>query len=336
MVSNRLYTAVVVVGWLAAMTWLVTDRIMPPFFGGDAPATRPSNQMEPVAWQIEMGGRPSGFAVMQAVPAHGGTKEVHSFLQIDRIEAPKAAPVWLAPLIKSFRNVSFSMRTRTTYDTLDRLYAFDTKMNVGQLEGPIVIKGQIANEKLRLTVRVGDLIKRRFEHAWPRDGKLGSELTPTGRLLPLYEGRRWTREVFSPFASPNGPLELIEARVTQRLRFTDETDSTDAWEVEFRSLEKTGSTDEGRLRASLYVAEDGRVLKQEAFFLGSSITFLRRSDAKSAELADEHLELARYATTYDMLATEPGSAAGPTVGEATASPAVTAPADSSSTESISN
>ncbi|MEO0531328.1 MAG: hypothetical protein AAF266_12255 [Planctomycetota bacterium] len=319
--SNRLYTAAVIVGWLAAMTWLVTDRILPPFFGGDAPATRPSNQTEPVAWRIEMSGKPSGFAVMQAVPADGGTKEVHSFLQIDRIEAPKAAPVWLAPLIKSFRNLSFTMRTRTTYDTIDRLYAFETKMTVGQLESPVLIRGRVVSETLQLTVRVGDLIRRRFEHPWPSDGRLGSDLTPTGKLLPLYEGRRWTSEVFSPFASPGTPLELVEARVTQRLRFTDEEASTDAWEVEFRSLEKTGSTDKGRVRASLYVAEDGRVLKQEAYFLGSSITFLRRSDVRSAQLAKEHLQLEKYATTYEVPMDEgsPEPPGGPQMSPATES-----------------
>lgn len=305
MVSNRLYTGAVVVAWLAAMTWLVTDRILPPFFGGDAPISRPSNQTDPVAWQIEMAGRPCGFAILQAVPGHGGTNEVHSYLQIDRVEVPKAAPVWLTPLIKSFRDLSFSMRTRTTYDSLDQLYAFETKMVVNQIETPISLRGDIARDRLRLTVRVGDLIKRRFDHPWPSNGTLAGDLTPTSKLLPLYEGRRWTREVFSPLSSPSEPIELMEARVTERLRLTFDSDSTDVWEVQIRSLEKTGSTDQGRLRASLYVADDGRVLKQEAFFLGSSVTFLRRSDEKSAQLASEHLELAKYATTVQVFSGEP-------------------------------
>ncbi|QDV79236.1 hypothetical protein K2D_28490 [Planctomycetes bacterium K2D] len=294
MVGNRLYTGVVIVGWLAAMSWLVTDRILPPFYRGDAPATRPTNQVEPVAWRIEIGGKGCGLAVLQAVPGEGGVKEVHSLMKLDHIEAPPGAPVWLAPMLKTLRNISLTMRTTTVYDGLDELSSFHSKLQLTRPEVPIDIRGRVLDKMMKLTIRVGDLTKR-YDHPWPGNSVLGGDVTPSGRLLPLYEGRRWVQEVYSPFGSPSEPTELIIAEVTEPLRLTYNGVSTDVWRVQFRSSEVTGSTDEGRLRADLFVATDGRILKQETHFLGSKITFHRESDETSAELASL-LELEKYAT----------------------------------------
>ncbi len=295
--GNRLYTAAVVVFWLASMTWLVTDRILPPFFGGDAPVSRVSNQLEPVAWLIEMNGRPCGQAVLQAVRGDSSVREVHSLIQLDQIETPEAAPFWLKPMLKSLRDLTFRVRTVTTFGPLGDLASFKTRMQIDHSETPIRLSGQIRRDTLNLSVRIGDLTKR-FEHPWPENATLGGEITPAARLLPLWQGRRWTQEVYSPFASPKEPLEMIEATVTDRIRLTDGAESNDVWTVEYRATKKTGSTDEGRLRARFFVADDGRVLKQEAYLMGSSLTFFRRSKDDSQRIADELLELDKYATTY--------------------------------------
>lgn len=296
--SNRLYTGTVIVFWIASMTWLVTERIIPPFFGGDAPVTLVSSQIRPVAWKIEMDGRPCGQAVLQAVQGIGGTKEVHSVLKLDGVTAPKSVPLWLKPVLASLNSkLSLEMRTRTTYDSFDRLAAFDTDMVVNGLETKIEITGEIAAAELELTVRVGGLSKR-FKHPWPSDAKLSGELTPAGRLLPLHEGRRWSHEVYSPFASPKAPLEMIEAVVNDKLRPTHDGVPTDAWQVEYRSMEKTGSTQKGRVRAVLLVSEDGLVLQQEVNFLGSKVLFVRENDERSVEVADELLQINDRATVY--------------------------------------
>ncbi|QDT69133.1 hypothetical protein MalM25_20610 [Planctomycetes bacterium MalM25] len=297
--GNRLYTAAVVVFWLGAMTWLVTDRILPPFFGGDAPTTRVANQLEPVAWRIEMDGRPCGEAVLQALAGDSDIREVHSLIQLDRIEAPEAAPFWMRPMFKSLRDLSFRIRTVSTFGSLGGLSSFKTKMELNQADAPIRVNGSISGETLSLNVRIGELNKR-SKHPWPKNATLGGEMTPAARLLPLWEGRSWTQEIYSPFASPKEPLEMIEATVSDRIRLSDGAENTEVWIVEYRATEKTGSTDKGRLRARLFVAEDGRVLKQEAFLLGSSVTFLRRSEEESQRIADELLELEKYATSYSI------------------------------------
>lgn len=307
--GNRLYTAAVVVFWLASMTWLVSERILPPFFGGDAPATLVCNQTEPVAWRMEMDGRDCGVAVMQAVPGERGTKEVHSVLRLDGLSSPKSAPAWLRPMLASMRNISLSMRTRTTYDALNRLSSFNTDMSIDQIDTKIKLTGRINDNLLKLTVRVAGRTNR-FEHPWPSGATLGGELTPTGRLLPLYKGRRWSHEVYSPFASPKQPMELVEAEVTEKLRPTFDGVPTDAWRVEYRSTEKTGSTDERRVRAILLVAEDGLVMQQQAFLLGSSVVFARMSPERSTALAEELLELDNRAT-FSEANEKPTQNAGP-------------------------
>jgi len=298
--SNRLYTAVVIVGWLASMTWLVADRILPPFFGGDAPSSLAAYQRDPVAWRIEMDGDRSGVAVMQATPATGGVNEVHSVVRLDAIHTPDAAPFWLAPTLKSLRSLSLTMRSIVTYDATNSLASFSTGIEVNHIETPIRINGRVEGDTLHLVARVGGHTKR-FEHAWTSGASVGGDLTPAARLLPLYEGRRWTHEVFSPLASPSEPLERVEAEVTELLRITHNGANVDAWKVEYRSTERTGSTEQGRLRASLYVGLDGVVLKQETLLMGSKLSFSRLSDADSQRLADELLELDKRATTTGAL-----------------------------------
>lgn len=295
MFGNRLYAAAVIVFWLAAMSWLVTDRILPPFFDGDAPRMRLSHQTEPVAWRIEMEGSPCGTAVLQAVAGDSGTREVHSRIQLDRLKAPESAPLWLRPILKPLKSLSLEMRTTTFYDPLDRISSFTTQLQVSEVDTPISLRGRIAGETLKLRIRVGDFDKD-FEHAWPGDAARGGDLTPSPRLLPLYEGRTWRQPVYSPLAPPNEPFEVLEAVVTERLRIDHADEAALGWAVEYRTSEKTGRSDKGRLRAKLLVARDGRVLQQEAYFFGSSVTFIRESDEESRRLAEEQLELAKYAT----------------------------------------
>lgn len=297
MVGNRLYIAAILLNWLAAMAWLVTYRVLPPFYGGEGPVTRPSNQIEPIAWRVEMAGRECGLAVLQAVPGDGGAKEVHSLLRLDHLEEPEGAPAWLKPVLKSLRTVSVTMRTVTVYDGVDRLSSFSSRLRVSRSDLPVEVRGRVVGDELSITLRAGEYTKR-LTHPWPGEATLASDLTPTGRLLPVYQGRRWTSEVYSPLGPPSQATERIEAEVTDRLRLTQGGETFDAWRVEYRLADPRGSTDEGRLRAVLYVAEDGRIMKQESWFLGTSVTFLRESEEVSLGHA-ALLELDKYATLDD-------------------------------------
>ncbi len=288
--GNRLYTAAVVVFWLAAMGWLLVSRILPPFFFGDAPPTSLAYQVRPVAWRLEMDEVPCGKAVLQAITTASGVRQVHSVLKLTRLPAPEKAPFWMRPFLASLSDLSIEMRTVMTFGSDGSLVGFKTNMRVNQLDAPIQLTGRIRNEKLDLRIHAAGATHR-IQKDWPKDASLAGELTPASRLLPLWEGRQWTKEVYSPFASPKAPLQLLEAIVTGQIRLEHNGENIDVWTVEYRTTDKTGSTDEGRLRGRQYVDGMGWILKQEAFLLGSEVVLYRESDERSAKLAEEFLEL---------------------------------------------
>lgn len=304
--GNRLYVAAVVLGWVASMAWLVSDRILPSFLAGDGPTARVADQLDPVAWRIEMDGKPCGMAVLQAVRGLGGSREVHSVLQVENLSAPESLPRWLTPVARAISGMSFSMRTALMFDSLGQLSTFETRLDSEGLGLPVKVDGRIRDDQLELRLSIAERMDR-FTHPWPSNATFGGELTPTARLKPLYEGRRWVQEVYSPFAAPSQPIEMIEAVVKQRLRVTYDGESRDVWLVEFRSMEKTGSTKEGRVRATLWVDRSGRVLRQEAQRFGTRFAFIRESDNDSVAIAEEHLDLERYATSYAPPGKDPSS-----------------------------
>jgi hypothetical protein len=53
--GNRIFIVAVVLLWTCTMSWLMVDRILPPFFQGDPPSHGAVIQEEPHCWQIEFG-----------------------------------------------------------------------------------------------------------------------------------------------------------------------------------------------------------------------------------------------------------------------------------------
>jgi hypothetical protein len=307
--SNRLFTGGVVLLWLVSMAWLVSARILPPFFLGEPPLSGVVRQDEPVGWSIRVDGKTVGLAALQAVDGGNGTKEVHSWLKLDRVPRPKVAPAWLSPVLEPLRSLSIEMRTRTSFDPLGDLSTFHTSIKLRDIDLPISIDGRVRGDKVMLTLRAGEL-KRSITHPWPANGRLANELTPESRLVRVYPGQRWRKEVVSPFSGPGKSLELIEAYVVGEQRIT--YDRAQVWTklIEYRSVPPTGGSAESRLRGSLYVADDGRVLKQQAVFLGSELEFERMSDSDSVEVANNHLDLDRHASMLTPLAKRRPEASG--------------------------
>ena len=295
--GNRLYVATVTIVWLAAMGWLVSERVLPPFFRGEPPVSGSLRQTDPVAWRIEMDDQRCGVAVLQAVDGGNGVIEVHSLLSLDRLPSPKGAPIWMKPLVDNIGDVSLEMRTRAGFDPLGRLAGFEMRLFLGdQFETPIRISGRVREGQLELVCRFADLTQR-FTHAWPADGLLADELLPESKLMPIYPGRKWQKEVYSPFSSTTEPVELIQAEVlNDALKLNYENDFVDARVIEFRSPSKAGVSEEDRLRSTLYVIDGGEVIRQETRLLGSLLRFDRLGASESRALGEEILELDRYAS----------------------------------------
>lgn len=293
MVGNKLYAAAIVLFWLAAMTYLVVDRILPPWGGDPRPITRVVTQHKPVAWRVQVDGESVGVAVLLAVPTEVGSTDVLSTLELDRVPAPKSPPLWLDPLVKSIGNIGVQLSNCSRFDALGSLVSFQTQLRLTDYAEPIRLNGTVKGDELVLRVRIGE-ITRRFEQPWSPEASLASEFSPEPRILPVYEGRAWRHEVYSPLAPTSRPVEVLEARVTDRVRHEFAGETLNAWIVEYRSTEKTGRSEDGRVRAELRVAEDGRVLQQDARLFGTRLTLVRMTEEESQRLADEKLDAARY------------------------------------------
>jgi len=305
--GNKIFGVVVFLLWGATMSWLLVAKILPPFFHGDPPRASHFSRMRPVAWTIELEGKPCGVSVSQAAEGALDTVEIHSRVRLDRIPLPEVAPQWMQSVLRNLGEVQLDIRNQATFDSLGALATFQTRVQVDEVQSVVKMSGRVHEGQLRLRIQAGEYV-RRSQHAWTEKSMLGGELSPEPRLLRAYTGRKWREEVYSPFGAPGAPAELIEAEVLdeQLIRIGDELVS--AKKVVYHSLTAAGVSEKDRLRAVVWVRDDGYVIRQDAYFMNVCLRFTRMTDDESKQLADELLELDRYVgvRTPDL----PKSAAG--------------------------
>lgn len=293
--GNRVFVAVVTLLWGATMSWLLMARILPPFFHGDPPSTGVLLNNRPVAWSVEIDGATVGYAVSQAVPGSLEATEIHSRVSLTNIPLKEIAPHWMANIVQNIGDIHLDMRSRTTIDPLGHLASFDTRVQVNELPSAIRMLGDIKGESLHIKLQAGEF-KRRFEYPWPKDTWLGRELTPDAKLLRVYVGRKWQHDVYSPLSTPQNPIEMVEAEVVEEHPILHNGQLVNARRVEYRTLSGAGIAADNRLRSNVWVAEDGTVLRQDAYFMNVRLRFERLDDEKAAEMAASQLELASEAT----------------------------------------
>src|SRR5690606_35992842 len=112
----------------------------------------------------------------------------------------------------------------------------------------------------------------------------------------VYVGRKWQKEIYNPLMGENGPTELIEAEVVEEEPIFFRNQLVTTRRIEYRTLNADGVAATQRRRASLWVAEDGTVLREELSLIDLVLTFDRVEDERAESLAEELLDLDRYAT----------------------------------------
>lgn len=295
--SNRLYTGAIIVFWLATMSWLVSERILPSFFYGEPPKSGVAYQTEPVAWQLLIDGVPCGYAVLQSIEASGGMRESHSLICFESLPKPKVLPSYFAPIAASLEALSPKIRTRLAFDSMGTMLNFKTWFWFGDEEHPMTLVGAVRGGSLHLKVRAA-MLSRDIQYDWPANGLSADELAPESQLQLLYVGRKWRHEVYSPLSPVKQPIEVLEAEVTEEVLCDFNRGQLQAKKVEYRMADQAGVAEQDRLRGVMWVAADGRVIKQETRFMGSLITLLRMSEGESARYAANHLELEKYVASY--------------------------------------
>jgi hypothetical protein len=259
-VGNRIFVAVVVVLWLVTMSWLVVVKILPPLDQGLPPSYD----------------RNLGWAVNRVEEGSQDTRDIRARVVLSQIPLADLAPSLISSLVQDVGRVSLDAKSRLELDTLGNLAGFEATLFINDIRTVRMI-GRVEKSELRLRIRAGE-----FEHTehrfFPHWARLGGELTPDGRMPGMYAGRTWKMQVFSPFRPPSDPTELVEGEVvgTEMIQHAGRTESVRR--VEFRRLQSAGVASGNDVRGIVWVAEDGRVLRQEVNVFNAKVRFERMSD----------------------------------------------------------
>jgi hypothetical protein len=130
----------------------------------------------------------------------------------------------------------------------------------------------------------------------PTTSMLDGELIPQPKMLQVYVGRKWQIEMFSLFRPPDNSMELLQAEVVAEERIMHDGRSTRARRIEYRSMSPSGVTSDQALRATVWVADDGIVLRHEVELINTRLRFERRDSKEMIAHARELLDLDTVAT----------------------------------------
>jgi len=286
--GNRIFVGVVLILWAGTMSWLMVARILPPFFHGEPP-THGATVREPVCWDIEYGGRPVGRAVSQTITGVMDTTEIHSRIEINNIEIRELAPQWMGGLMNSLGKVSLDMRSVFVLDSLNNLSEFNTDVRLNDLPVVMKVRGKVDGPDLKLTIRSGDVTYPTTTYPVPPVASLTSELVPDPKMLQMYVGRKWQQEVYSPFRPPGSPFEILQAEVVEERLIDHEGERVHARKVEYRTLSAAGVAASNTLRAEIWVADDGTVLRQDVKIMDLKLRFDRCTASGVLKQAEKFL-----------------------------------------------
>ncbi len=318
---NRWFYLGVGAFWLIAMSWLLSQKVLPPLMVGDPPdyqASLPEAGAEvppPTCWRIEWDGRYIGTAASQAVSRDDGA-ELRSVIRFTKLPVKDMLRQLLgamAPLIsKSLGDEEFtpnmSVVTRLHFGEEKRLSDFQTVVDLPELPRFMFLDGRVDETgKLRLTATASygspipgeppPRVTYRHELDLPRDALVGDSLSPRSELTNLKVGQQWTIPTYRPFP-PNAPVQILLAKVERKEFITWDNDLVETLVVVYHDEAGTGLGSARGPIGRTWVQPDGTVLRQEAMLSNMRITFERLpADAAfdTARLLDDEAFAAYFA-----------------------------------------
>src|SRR5512137_2113364 len=100
---GRLYHLLVVLLWLASMTWLVVEKVLPPLLGGTPPdydAVLAARDRAPDCWRIVWKEQTIGFAASRVIRPAGAEREMRSVVQFEKLPLEELLAELLAVFAK--------------------------------------------------------------------------------------------------------------------------------------------------------------------------------------------------------------------------------------------
>ena len=190
--EHRWTNVVVSLFWLATMSWLMIEKVLPPLRRGDPPSFRSvyadvDATAAPIAWSVTWNDSPIGWATSRATHPTAGMTEIHSRVHFERIPVEEMAPVWMRSIVRTAvaplgRQIHMDAYSRLEIDPLNRLAGFRSSIRVGDIPEEIVI--QVVEGFVVETggVDAGDLSMHSEPRYSVRDALVGDETVAASPL----------------------------------------------------------------------------------------------------------------------------------------------------------
>ncbi len=289
---SRWYNVTVVALWLASMSWLLADKVLPPLLTGQPPNYRAilaaQEENKPVGWKLSLNQHPLGWAVSVTQKYPDNTAEIRSRVMLEQLPLDELVSGLLGEILRRSQVLRGSLhmdaQSNLLLDAQGKLKTFDSLVHLEPLGEVIRLEGAIEGPQMSLSVRAGGSWERK-ELYFPTDGLLGDEMSPQVCLPNLHMGRSWKVPSINPLR-PNNPVELLEAKVEalEPLAWNGQTE--DVWLVVIRPEAGASMGFRRAERGRLWVRRDGTVLKQQTAFFNALLTFERLTDEQALRLAE--------------------------------------------------
>ncbi len=277
---SRWFNIVVVLFWIATMTWLFATKVLPPLRIGEPPNyraifDRASGQI-PVCWAIYSNNEVLGWAATRVVRREDGMMAMQGRVFLEQIPLEEMAPGWLGsvikPLLRQSGSLALDARSSVDVDPLGRLVSFETRVQLARIQDAIRIAGQVDGTQLRILVKAGELVYKDDRYLPPGEF-VGDELLPQAILPGLHVGQRWTVPSYSPFRPQKSPMEVLQAEVEREEAIVWNHHNVKALLVVYRADSGSGLAAHSEPRGKLWVRDDGLVMKQELLVFNSPLVF---------------------------------------------------------------
>ncbi len=293
---SRWFNITVVVAWLVTMSWLVTEKVLPPMLLGEPPSYSKIIEAEddapPTGWKISADGRSIGWALTDVERQPTGLTEIYGRVHFDHLPLGKLMTGWIEPLARLFVKLpdspTMDARSVLVISPFGRLERFDSAVALGPGTELVNVHGTVEGKQVQLLVRAGDVNLPAYYAPLPANALLSDALTPQTHLPGLKAGQTWTVPIYSPLPSKQ-PLEVIRATVEGEEPLFWNGKMETALLVVYRS--ESGISALQAPKGRLWVRSDGLVLQQQAVFFDLELSFVRMTDKEAeaqVESAGEH------------------------------------------------
>ncbi len=295
---SRTFSTTICLFWLVSMTWLVSQKVLPSLRIGQPPNYRTileaQKQNPLVGWRLDINKHDLGWALSEIKQQENGMTEIVSRVHFSQLPLTEMTSVMSRMFNRLLENntpkIALESQSSLLIDPLGKLVRFDSTLHVTGISDPIRIQGVVEGGQMAISIDFMDYSMKK-EIYLPQNAIMGDALSPQSQLPNLCEGQTWTAPSFSPFRSANSPMEIQIAKVEGRELLSWDKQILDVWLVVYRNDPGQGFRNSQSPRDKLWVAEDGRVLKQQTNIFDSIMTFTRMTDQEAQSLARKYAKM---------------------------------------------